>query len=166
MPVTNPFAGWQPSGKDGSCTPHLGDGMVVFAPRINQTDVCPTQHTDPYCKIHTSDNQDNLFAANWRNYWGVSLTDTTWKSSDGKSYKIPLAFNVNSRNMLELINPSADSLYLYLGLKEYNGYYGLRIIFEDADGSQGATSSFVDFAAPCPRQCGSEEDSDPILGAQ
>lgn len=152
-------------GKDGSCTPRLGDYMVAFAPRINQTNVCPTQETDTYCGVNTQ--QDNQLAANWRSYWGVSLTDTLCSNCSGdKSYKIPLAFNVNSQEMLNLINPSADSLYLYLGLKEYDGYYGLRIIFNDADGSQGALSSFVDFAAPCPKQCGSEEDSDPVLGGQ
>jgi hypothetical protein len=161
-------------GKEGSCSPLLNDNMLVFAPAISGKISCPTDLSKPYCQVDSQTGHH--LAKNWRNYWGVSLTDTLCVGC-AEPTKIPLAYNVNSQSMLDLLNAEADSVYIFLGLKEHltlenESYWELKIIFEDINsipkepGGLLDYSRIADFAAPCPKQCGSEEDSDPLLTGQ
>lgn len=150
------------SNLDGTCLSYLEDhtSMVstFFTSLAPESPYSPCYHICGHVEGCVYLNDAITYSDNWKSYWGVDLENTNYNGPNGQTYQIPLAFNYNSSSFREHINTNADSLFVYFGLEQdennENNWF-LKLIFaSDKDPIDANRVPFVDFAAPCPQNCG------------
>ncbi len=105
----------------------------------------------------SNDNAQNV-TSRYRNTFGVSLTNEVSDICMG-SLTMPLAYQVDLADFLSFFPKSSTSgknINIYFGAQpdpDIAGLFHLKIIFDDDEDFSDA-EEYVDFAAPCPKNCG------------
>lgn len=106
------------------------------------------------------------WTANYREHLGVSTTDSITTPFGDITYMAPLAFNYDTESFFKNIEPTADSIKIFLGLEKGSGAaneadYRFKLLFGTSDApGKGEGADYVDFASPCPLNC---SGNDPLL---
>ncbi|MEL7531291.1 MAG: hypothetical protein AAFN10_08295 [Bacteroidota bacterium] len=106
----------------------------------------------------------------FRELYGLSdeAGGNVYTAPSGDKFTMPLAFTYSTESFLSLISTEQTWLYAHMGLNETApGEYELKLIFKDDPNHPNTIepgeedAHYVDFAAPCPQVCGTQ---DAILG--
>ena len=142
-----------------NCDPVWSDDScaLLFSPAGNQPPAIPGNCPSAYIPFDSALS----WAANWRTTFDISTTNSIFTAND-IAYQIPLAFNFKLESFYEHVDTSKAIMLIDLGLKPIDNPlndsadYKFKLILGSKDGGPGGIPNPVrmDFAAPCPRNCG------------